>query len=130
MTVWVQIVIINTPPLCFNADDDTRLFVAFQYNVNIDGQLQRIMGWGNSDLIFLLKSGDKNMFFDATFSITPKGFYQCLILMIYEPGTNLFILKFFFTRQGPFWGLGTVLGTPKNCRCGLYWVYMSHWTYG
>ena len=102
MTVWVQIVIINTPPLCFNADDDTRLFVAFQYNVNIDGQLQRIMGWGNSDLIFLLKSGDKNMFFDATFSITPKGFYQCLILMIYEPGTNLFILKFFSRARDRF----------------------------
>ena len=91
--------IINTPPLCFNADDDPRLFVAFQYNMNIEGQMQRIMGWGNSDLIFLLKSGEKNMFFDATFSCTPKGFYQCLILMIYEPATKLYLPVMYILMQ-------------------------------
>ena len=43
--------IINTPPMCYNSNEDPRLFTAFQYNMPINGELQQIIGWGNSDAL-------------------------------------------------------------------------------
>eukprot|EP01035_Chromulina_nebulosa_P003069 gene3069-4190_t len=46
--------VIKHPPLVLSNDDgDKRLFLQFALEINIDEQLQKIIGWANPDLLFL-----------------------------------------------------------------------------
>jgi hypothetical protein len=49
--------VIKHPPLVLaDNDGDKRLFLQFSMEVNIDEQLQKIIGWANPDLLFLARS--------------------------------------------------------------------------
>ena len=59
--------------LYFCSDDDERPFLQFHFGFPLDGVWREMLGWGHPDLIFLLKSGDHNIFVNCTFSVCPKG---------------------------------------------------------
>ena len=108
--------VIKHPPLVLaNDDGDKRLFLQFAIEVNIDEQLQKIIGWANPDLLFLARSIQGNLFFDCTFKIVPKGFSQLLIIMIYHPITKLYLPVFFILLQSKkyetyFAAIGAAIG--------------------
>ena len=85
-------------PLVLCSDDD-RLFLQFNATVNLQNSLQKIIGWGHPDLIHLLKYGAVNTFIDCTFSCVPKGFEQCLIVMVYDRPTSLYVPVFYVLLQ-------------------------------
>ena len=62
--------------------------------------MTRFVGFGHPTMIHLLKTGPKTIFVDCTFKVVPYGFYQLLIIMIYEPGTELYLPVFFVLLQG------------------------------
>lgn len=74
-------------------------FLQFALTVNIDGELQTILGWGHPQLINLLKNGKVNLFVDCTFKVVPKGFTQLMILMMYHPGSEMYVPVFFVLLQ-------------------------------
>ncbi len=53
--------------------------------------MQRMIGFGHHDMIHLLKGGYKHIFVDCTFSCAPPPFKQVMIIMIYEPATELYL---------------------------------------
>jgi hypothetical protein len=53
-------------------------------------ELETIILHAHPELIYYAK-GPVDLFIDGTFSITPKGFYQVLIVMIYEPRSKYYV---------------------------------------
>ena len=107
--------VISSPPLCFSSDGDERLFLQFNHSLNVDDELVNFIGWANPDLIFLLRCIKSNLFIDCTFYIVPKGFSQCMIIMVYHPVTKLYLPVFFILLQSAkyevyFHAIGAAIG--------------------
>ena len=67
--------VIKGHPLAF-CIKDARYFLQFDATVVVDGELQRLIGWGHPRLIGLLKCGPTHLFIDGTFRIVPCGWYH------------------------------------------------------
>jgi hypothetical protein len=52
--------------------------------------MMRLMIFANPALLGLL-NGVVDLFIDATFSCVPAPFYQCLIIMVFDPSTNHYL---------------------------------------
>lgn len=77
------------------SDTDPRKILLFDMRYTSPNQkdqpLQRAIGWGNPDLINLVKHGPVALFCDATFRAAVKGFLQCLIIMVYLKAVDMFV---------------------------------------
>ncbi|OQR82378.1 putative cleavage induced protein [Thraustotheca clavata] len=69
--------------------------------------LERLIGWANPTLISLLRYNNITLFVDGTFRIVPRGFKLCVVLMVLDKGTQLYIPIFY------------ILTTSKSHNC--YW---------
>jgi hypothetical protein len=90
---------IRTPPLVNCTDTCQKRFLQFDLLEVVDGEMCRMIGWGHHDMIHILKNGDKHVFIDCTFDCVPKGFKQLMIIMIYEPATELYLPIFHILLQ-------------------------------
>ena len=52
--------------------------------------MERIVGFGNPYLFYYLTNA-QSLYIDATFSIVPKPFYQCLVVMIFEETLQIYL---------------------------------------
>jgi len=86
---WESIII--SFPTAFCSEIDPRLFLQFNMTVNVDNELQKIIGWGHPDLIDKAKYRGVNLFVDCTFKIVPHGFSQCMVLMAFDQPSQLYI---------------------------------------
>lgn len=59
------------------------------------GGFEKIIGWGLPDLIHEAKYEGVHLFIDATFKCCPIGFTQCLIFMVYNFPTDMYLPVFF-----------------------------------
>jgi len=91
-------------PLLHAADNDSRLFLQFYNRIPIEGRLEVMIGWANPSLLMLSSRANLNIFVDCTFSICPVDFAQCMILMIYDEPTRLYIPIFYVLLQSKFQG--------------------------
>ena len=75
--------------------------------------MERIIGFGNPYLFYYL-SNAKSLYIDATFSIAPKPFYQCLVVMVFEETLQLYlpILYILMTNK-----------SKKRYRNALKWIF-------
>jgi len=89
-------------PLLHAADDDSRLFLQFYNRIPIEGRMEVMIGWANPSLLMLSSRANLNIFVDCTFSICPVDFAQCMILMIYDEPTRLYIPIFYVLLQSKF----------------------------
>ena len=81
------------PTLAMMTDDETRPFL--QCNMTLPhpkkpGIQCRTMAFANPELIPTLR-GKPDAFVDATFDCAPAPFYQCLILMVFDPQTGVYL---------------------------------------
>ena len=81
------------------ANDDERLFLQFNTSINVGNKLQKIIGFAHPDLINIIKGGPVHLFIDCTFKCVPKGFSQCLVIMIYDYASSLYIPVFYILLQ-------------------------------
>jgi hypothetical protein len=81
--------------------------------------LEKIIGWGHPDLIFLTKYGPVNLFADCTFKVVPKGFSQCLILMIYTSATDVYVPIFLVLLQSKH--ENAYYHAIQQCICSTEW---------
>ena len=91
--------VISSYPLANCDDNDDRLFLQFNVNVNIGQKLQKLIGFGHPDLLHNLKYGPVHLFVDCTFSCVPKGFSQCLVIMAHDKSTSMYIPIFYVLMQ-------------------------------
>jgi hypothetical protein len=119
--------IIKHSKLFYCNEDDERPFLQFHFGFPLDGEWREMLGWGHPDLIFLLKSGDHNIFVDCTFSVCPHGFYQLLIFMIYDEATELYIPIFYVLLPSKHYLC--YYHALHQCVCASDWkVHCRSWT--
>jgi hypothetical protein len=56
-----------------------------------DGQVDRVIGWAHPSLLMLLRYEGLTLFIDGTFRCVPAKFHQCIVAMVYDRGTQLYI---------------------------------------
>lgn len=85
---------------------------------------QRVMGFAMTETLKLLNYKDLEMHVDATF-IAPPGFYQVLIISVFDHGTKMFVpvLWILMTRKSEraydiaFMNVVALVGELKNNKC-------------
>ncbi|KAE9164694.1 hypothetical protein PF002_g31540, partial [Phytophthora fragariae] len=82
---------IETFPTVCVSESDERSFVQFNVFYDNAGKGQRIIGMDHPDVTRLLKYPGASVFIDGTFSITPPGFQQTLIVMVHDPTYDVYI---------------------------------------
>jgi hypothetical protein len=115
---------ITDTPDYYLMTDSKSAFVRYQASMpnpeNETKPMMRMMVFGNPELLRLLKGRNLDLYMDATFDCCPDPFYQCLIIMIYEPTCSYYVPVMY------------ILMTHKNET--LYWhafnqvVIQSQWT--
>ena len=79
------------PNLCFQ-------IIFLQFNLtfpsSFTGKLERVIGFG-SPALFQCIGGNQKVFINGTFKIVPKPFYQCLIVMVFDNQTDVYVSVFY-----------------------------------
>ena len=74
-----------------------------QFNLSIPDietkTIHRILGYGNPSLFGTL-SGNVQIYIDGTFSIVPHPFNQCLIIMVYDIQTTVYVPILYMLMTG------------------------------
>ena len=74
--------------------NSNKFFLQFNCSIADDTKeqttIERIMGFGNPYLFYYM-TNSKHLFIDATFSIAPKPFYQCLVVMLFDETLQIYI---------------------------------------
>ncbi|OWZ03038.1 hypothetical protein PHMEG_00025299 [Phytophthora megakarya] len=66
-------------------------FFQYHHTYYENGQLQRIIGWAHPRLLELLRYPGIQMFVDGTFPSVPRAFHQCVVLMVRDPASRVFV---------------------------------------
>ncbi|KAK1930446.1 hypothetical protein P3T76_014117 [Phytophthora citrophthora] len=74
---------------------------------------------GRPALIKLLKYRKTTLFIDGTFRCVPRPFYQCVVVMVFDNATDLFVPGFFYTlcsakTQDTYWYLMEVINVAAD----------------
>ena len=91
----------------------------FDINKKKKNNLHRIIYFSHHSLSRFLKRRNINIFIDGTFKCVPKQFYQCLILIVEDDETDLFIpVSFFLVDTKESWAIWHFLNMSlqlSNC---------------
>ncbi|GMF33514.1 unnamed protein product [Phytophthora lilii] len=84
------------PPLSRVVDRPLNFF-QFHFICGFDDNDQpiRIIGWGHPELISLLKYSGTCIFIDGTFRCVPRGFQQCIVVMVHDRSSGLYVPVFY-----------------------------------
>ncbi|KAG2765643.1 hypothetical protein Pcac1_g22858 [Phytophthora cactorum] len=103
------------------AEDDRRPFLQFNV-VHIVGCGQhRYVGFGHPDLVRLLRYSSSAIFIDGTFKMAPRPFTQCLIVMVKDPGVNVYVPAMYVLmtskQQDAYWNAlnYVIVQTDRQC---------------
>ncbi|KAE9301225.1 hypothetical protein PF008_g22816 [Phytophthora fragariae] len=77
------------------AEDDTRPFLQFSVVHTVGCGQHRYLGFGHPDLVRLLRYSSSALYIDGTFKMVPRPFTQCLIVMIKDPGVDVYVPAIF-----------------------------------
>ena len=75
---------------------DRRRFlqVGFKYPLPTDplnAEPHQLLIWSHPELLTMLRRSETRLMIDATFTCVPKGFSQCIVVMMFDEETDLFI---------------------------------------
>ncbi|KAH9154586.1 hypothetical protein AeRB84_003342 [Aphanomyces euteiches] len=107
---------VEVPPLALVKHSTLKFFQFHHIWSNIhskrEDKLDRLIGWAHPELITLLRYDNITLFLDGTFRCTPSGFTQCIVLMVFDRCTKLYVPVFY------------VLSTSKSY--DAYWNAMQY----
>ncbi|EGZ11310.1 hypothetical protein PHYSODRAFT_338030 [Phytophthora sojae] len=66
-------------------------FFQFQHIYHEAGHLQSIIGWAHPRLLELLRYPGIQLFIDGTFRSVPRSFHQCVVVMVQDAASRVFI---------------------------------------
>lgn len=98
---------VMTPPLSLKRNGEP--FFRRYWVGDIHGEQHKILLWSTNESLALMRY-NSHTFIDGTFKITPHSFYQCVIVMIYDCGTELYVPCAF----------GLVTGKNEHIYCELF----------
>ncbi|DBA01562.1 TPA: hypothetical protein N0F65_011533 [Lagenidium giganteum] len=71
--------------------NSTLRFFQFHFSYYEHNKLERLIGWAHPELLRLFKYRNTTVFVDGTFRCEPREFYQCLIFMVHDQGSNCYV---------------------------------------
>ncbi|GMF62028.1 unnamed protein product [Phytophthora fragariaefolia] len=89
--------VVEVPP-CSKIKDSNIPFFRFHLvtpNEDPKAPPNRILGWAHPALKELLLYNSMSLFVDGTFRSVPRGFHQCLIVMVDDPARSIFTPVYF-----------------------------------
>ncbi|RLN96227.1 hypothetical protein BBJ28_00025031 [Nothophytophthora sp. Chile5] len=90
---------IEDEPARFVSKEDSRAFLQFNTGYSLAKAYRRIIGFAHPDLMRLMRYDGVTLFIDATFKVTPKPFYQTLIVMVYDRAHDLYLPCFYILME-------------------------------
>ena len=86
----------RTPEYQTVSMSDKRRFLqtALHYNLpsdGIDDELRTILIWSHPELLVMLRRQRLRLLIDCTFACVPRPFMQCMIVMLYDDETDIFV---------------------------------------
>ncbi|KAK1930450.1 hypothetical protein P3T76_014121 [Phytophthora citrophthora] len=78
----------------------------------------RLIGWAHPELRQLLMYNGVSLFFDGTFRCVPSGFKQCMVLMVHDQASELFIPVYYvlFSSKAKDISSRVTLSATSSCR--------------
>jgi hypothetical protein len=95
---WVDM--IESPPAVIVSENDGRPFLQFNANIGVKSVMHRFIGWSHPDLVHIARYPKRHLFLDATFRCVPAGFAQCLIIMILDAASDVYVPVFYVLMEG------------------------------
>ncbi|ETM02476.1 hypothetical protein L917_01075 [Phytophthora nicotianae] len=103
-------------PLCDVKISAGLKFFQFHYAYYEDEVLHRIIKWAHPQLMDRIKQRQCSIFIDATYRCVPIRFYQLVILMLYDPISDLYL---------PIWYVLTTGKTSQVYEHLLHSIFVS-----
>lgn len=88
---------IEKPPLSLNKNE-TAPFFQFHHAASHPetlGKTLRLIGWADPSLVHLLRYCNTTIFIDGTFRCVPRPFKQCVIIMVLDRASGIFVPVFY-----------------------------------
>lgn len=85
------------------------------------GQVGCVIGWTHPALVCIMRYENTSLFIDGTFCCLPNSFKQCMVVMMYDRGTELFVPVFYV-----LYTVKTHLSTETRCRAFAMLVVNHH----
>ena len=90
---------VEVPPLSRVKNSELNIFqfhhVWYSPKTKAKDKLDRVVGWAHPALLCLLRYENISLFLDGTFRCVPAKFKQCVVAMVYDRGTKLFVPVFY-----------------------------------
>ncbi|EGZ20752.1 hypothetical protein PHYSODRAFT_496669, partial [Phytophthora sojae] len=102
---------IEIPPLSTALDEAVSFFQFHYVTVNRENLSKptRLIGWAHPSLINLLRYNGTTIFVDGTFRCVPPGYKQCVIFMVHDRASGLYVPVYYVlstSRSGDsFWDM-------------------------
>ncbi|POM62950.1 LOW QUALITY PROTEIN: hypothetical protein PHPALM_27832 [Phytophthora palmivora] len=100
--------IVEVPPLSLVPGTGQPFFQFYRSYMN-GIKLKRLIGWAHPALIKLLKCKKTTLFLEGIFRCVPHPFYQCVVMMVFDNVTDLFVPVFYILcsakTQDTYWHL-------------------------
>ncbi|TMW61613.1 hypothetical protein Poli38472_010676 [Pythium oligandrum] len=86
--------VVEVPPLSLvsGAEDS---FFRFQHVFVNSSKLEQMIGRAHPDLLLRMQNRSTTIFVDGTFRCVTRGFYQCLVFMVFDYATDFFLPAFY-----------------------------------
>ncbi|POM60555.1 hypothetical protein PHPALM_30585 [Phytophthora palmivora] len=91
---------IEIEPLCDVKHNPGLTFYQFHFTYYEDEVLHRVIGWSHPLLMDRLKQRHYSIFVDATFRCVPTQFYQLVVVMMYDPISDLYLPVWYVLTSG------------------------------
>ncbi|OWY99627.1 LOW QUALITY PROTEIN: hypothetical protein PHMEG_00029342 [Phytophthora megakarya] len=100
--------VVEVPPLSLVPGSRQPFFQFYRSYMN-GSTLERLVGWAHPALLKLVKYKRTTLFLDGTFRCVPQPFYQCVVMMVFDNATDLFVPVFYTLctakTQDTYWHL-------------------------
>ncbi|ETO73592.1 hypothetical protein F444_10500, partial [Phytophthora nicotianae P1976] len=84
---------IEIPPLSLALDEAVSFFQFHYVTINNENlnKPTRLLGWAHPSLVNLLRYHGTTLFVDGTFHCVPRGYKQCVIFMVHDRASGIFV---------------------------------------
>ncbi|OWZ11660.1 hypothetical protein PHMEG_00015290 [Phytophthora megakarya] len=87
--------LVEVPPLSLVQGSTMSFFLFHHVYAHQGPKVERLIGWGHSEIIDKLKYKGVTLFVDGTFRCVPRSFYQFVVIMVHDQASDCLLPAFY-----------------------------------